>query len=76
MLIDGGDGAVSVATPRRSRLERALRLEWLGQTAASLCWMTSMLFYGIQSTGDWLQFFAASAWLLANIAALANDTGG
>ena len=28
-----------------------------------------MLTYGIESGGDWLQLCAASAWLLANIAA-------
>ena len=43
---------------------------WLGQTAASLCWLTSMLVYGLDSPGDWLQLGAASAWLLANLAAL------
>ena len=46
-------------------------MEWLGQTAASLCWIGSMLTYGIESSGDWLQLCAASAWLLANIAAMA-----
>ena len=55
----------------RNRLARALRVEWLGQTAASVCWIASMLTYGISSSGDWLQLFAASAWLLANIASLA-----
>ena len=29
-----------------------------------------MLAYGIESSGDWLQLCAASAWLLANIATL------
>ncbi|MYG40164.1 MAG: hypothetical protein F4201_05010 [Nitrospira sp. SB0677_bin_15] len=55
----------------RSQLARALRVEWLGQTTASVCWIASMLTYGISSSGDWLQLFAASAWLLANIASLA-----
>ncbi len=55
----------------RSRLARALSFKWLGQTVASLCWMASMLAYGIESGGDWLQLCAASAWLLANLAALA-----
>lgn len=55
----------------RSRLARALRVEWFGQTAASVCWIASMLTYGISSSGDWLQLFAASAWLLANIASIA-----
>ena len=57
----------------RSRLTRALRVEWLGQTAASVCWIASMLTYGISSGGDWLQLFAASAWLLANIASILTD---
>ncbi|MDE2966385.1 MAG: hypothetical protein OXS30_02700 [Chloroflexota bacterium] len=56
---------------RRSRLARALRITWLGQTAASLCWIVSMLVYGIETGGDWLQLCAASAWLLANLATLA-----
>ena len=55
----------------RSRLARTLRVGWLGQTAASVCWIASMLTYGISSNGDWLQLFAASAWLLANIASIA-----
>ena len=55
----------------RSRLARTLCVEWLGQTAASVCWIASMLTYGISSSGDWLQLFAASAWLLANIASIA-----
>ncbi|MEL6195912.1 MAG: hypothetical protein AAFP04_07565 [Myxococcota bacterium] len=55
----------------RSRLTKALRIEWLGQTVASLCWIASVLAYGLSSPGDWLQLFAASAWLLANIATIA-----
>lgn len=47
---------------------RVLRIEWLGQTAASLCWITSVFFYGITSTGDVLQLCAATAWLIANLA--------
>ena len=62
------EGAVSAR-----RLSRALRVEWLGQTAASVCWIASMLTYGLNSTGDWLQLSAASAWLLANIAAIVTD---
>ena len=70
MLIDRAEDAVSVNL-RRSRVERALRVEWLGQTAASLCWIASVFAYGISSTGDWLQLCAASAWLIANTAAIA-----
>ena len=61
----------SVATSsRQSRLSHALRVEWLGQTAASLFWITSVFAYGISSAGDWLQLCAASAWFVANIAAI------
>lgn len=70
MLTGRGNGTDSM-TPRRSRVERALRPEWLGQTAASVCWIGSVFVYGISSGGDWLQLCAASAWLLANIAAVA-----
>ena len=52
-------------------LKRALRIEWLGQTLASLFWIVSVFTYGISATGDWLQLMAASAWLVANLAALA-----
>lgn len=58
----------SGSSPIQSRLERVLRIEWLGQTVASICWIGSVLAYGISSSGDWLQLIAASAWLLANIA--------
>ena len=53
------------------RLARVLRIEWLGQTVASICWIASVLAYGISSSGDWLQLCAASSWLLANVAAAA-----
>ncbi len=56
----------------RSRLARVRSIGWLGQTAASVCWISSMLIYGLESGGDWLQLCAASAWLLANIASVVN----
>jgi len=66
-------------TPERSRLppmlRRAMRIEWAGQTAASLCWIASVFAYGITSRGDWLQLCAASAWLLANTVVLATAKG-
>ncbi len=64
------DDAVFASRPKRSRLSRARSLSWLGQTAASLCWIGSMLVYGVESGGDWLQLCAASAWLMANVASL------
>ena len=54
----------------RGRWTRLLRIEWLGQTVASLCWIASVLTYGISAAGDWLQLIAASSWLLANLAAV------
>ena len=54
----------------QGRLAKVLSLRWLGQTAASLFWLGSVLAYGLSATGDWLQLFAASSWLLANVAAL------
>ena len=70
MLTGNNNGAV-VSGAGRSRLARVRSIQWLGQTAASVCWIGSMLTSGIKSSGDWLQLFAASAWLLANIAAIA-----
>jgi len=47
-----------------------LRLEWLGQTVASLCWIVSVFLYGIESAADVLQLAAASSWMVANVASL------
>lgn len=46
---------------------KAMRAEWIGQTLASICWISSVFVYGISSGGDLLQLLAASAWLFANI---------
>ena len=69
-MLMANNKAAAASAPGRSRLATARSLKWLGQMAASLCWIGSMLVYGIESGGDWLQLCAASAWLLANIAAL------
>ena len=69
MLKNRSEGADRVRTEPRL-LAKVLRIEWLGQTVASVCWICSVLAYGINATGDWLQLFAASAWLVANIAAI------
>ncbi|MEM6458102.1 MAG: hypothetical protein AAF710_01790 [Planctomycetota bacterium] len=45
-----------------------MRIEWLGQTAASLFWIVSVFVYGISEPGDYLQLGAASSWLIANLA--------
>lgn len=57
-----------ISNARPAWVDRVLRVEWLGQTAASVCWIVSVFAYGISSSGDCLQLLAASAWLLANIA--------
>ena len=72
MLTGNAEGAVA-SDAGRSRRARMRSIAWLGQTAASVCWIGSMLTYGIRSSGDWLQLFAASAWLLANIAVIATS---
>ena len=74
MLTESGN-RTALSPARRGRLARALRIEWLGQTVASLCWIASVLAYGISSSGDWLQLCAASAWLLANVAAVMTVDG-
>lgn len=65
----GSGSAPANAPSKSSPLGKMLRIEWLGQTLASLCWIASVFAYGISSTGDWLQLLAASSWLVANIAA-------
>ena len=62
--------AANATVESKSRWSRLLRVEWLGQTVASLCWIASVFTYGISSVGDWLQLCAATAWLVANIAAV------
>ena len=51
-------------------VSRMLRLEWLGQSVASLCWIVSVFLYGIESAADVLQLAAASSWMVANVASL------
>ena len=51
-------------------ITRMLRLEWLGQAVASLCWIVSVFLYGSWSAADILQLVAASSWLVANVASL------
>ena len=51
-------------------VSRMLRLGWLGQTVASLCWIVSVFLYGIERAADVLQLAAASSWLVANVASL------
>ena len=53
-----------------SRFEKILTFEWLGQTFASAFWIVSVFTYGISSTGDWLQLFAATSWMVSNIASV------
>jgi|GEM_PF-2246761 len=65
-----GDHAGSRGLSRGGLLSSALRVEWLGQTVASLCWIGSVLCYGVESAGDYLQICAALAWLIANVATL------
>ena len=70
-MLEGESMQSAIETmPKRSFLKKAVRVEWLGQTIASMCWIASVFTYGISSLGDWLQLFAATAWFIANIAVL------
>ena len=75
MLTSDGqrDDDVSMNARAPNRLQQALTLEWIGQTAASLLWGTSVFAYGISGPGDWLQLGAAMSWLVANLAALGRN---
>ena len=70
MLTGSSESASAPASVRSPLLTKAMSLEWLGQMVASICWIASVLYYGISSTGDQLQMAAASAWLVANVAAI------
>ena len=63
---------LSIAGSASSGSRSWLSVEWLAQTAASLCWIISVIVGGIGSAGDTLQLLAAFCWLLANIAAALN----
>ena len=54
-------------------VKKMLRVEWMGQTLASTCWIVSVFVYGINSSGDWLQLADASSWLVSNIASLFSE---
>ena len=74
------NGEVLLETKANIARSKFLRIDWLGQTLASFCWIVSVFVYGYASgdglqlsTGDWLQLAAASSWFIANMAALTND---
>ena len=56
--------------PNETRVQKMMRISWLGQTLASLCWIISVFVYGISGTGDWLQLAAASCWMVSNISSV------
>ncbi len=66
----GGNSVGEAPDAVRVRFARTLRLDWLGQTVASVCWILSVLADGVGSTGDWLQLLAGTSWLMANVASL------
>ena len=55
-------------------VEEMLKIEWIGQTIASLCWIVSVFVYSDwslpESAGDWLQLIAASSWMIANLSSI------
>ena len=72
MLTNAKDLATQPPTSS-SRLNKMLKVDWLGQTLASLAWVVSVFSYGISEVGDWLQRVAACSWFLANIAAVTGE---
>ena len=58
---------------KKNGLAKLMSIEWLGQTIASLCWVASVLVYGITSNGDWLQLIAGLSWFAANIGSLSKE---
>ena len=57
--------------PEQIRLSKMMRIEWIGQTLASLFWIVGVFAYGgPEGLGDWLQLMAASSWMLSNIASI------
>ena len=65
-----GELSVQSKSEQQSLFQKMTRIEWLGQTIASSCWIISVFVYGLSSTGDWLQLAAASSWMIANLASL------
>ncbi|CAM2005685.1 hypothetical protein [Acanthopleuribacter pedis] len=72
-MLEGNAKEAVGARPVSSAVAKMLRVEWLGQTTACICWIGSVFAYGVSSSGDWLQLCAATAWLVANIAAVTTD---
>lgn len=72
-MLTSNEEVISEPNSGSDKIAKMMRVEWLGQTIASLCWIFSVLAYGISSTGDWLQLFAASSWLVANIASITTE---
>ena len=69
MLTQTENGEIAIHESS-SLLKRALRIEWLGQTLASIFWIVSVFIYNEYGTGDIFQLMAGSAWFVANVAAL------
>ena len=72
-MLTGNEEAIPTTRAVPHRLAKMMRVEWLGQTIASLCWICSVFAYGVSSTGDWLQLCAATAWFIANIASVTSE---
>ena len=57
--------------PEQTHLSKMMRMEWIGQTLASLFWIVSVFAYGgPERLGNWLQLKAEPSWLLSDIAAM------
>ena len=68
--IEKGSTNTDVTTSAKTVWTRMLRIDWLGQMAASIFWTISVFVYGFSEAGDYLQLAAAISWVIANLAAL------
>lgn len=71
-MLTSGDESPVFPQAEPTRLLDRVGIDWFGQSAASIFWIGSVLLYGVSTAGDWLQLFAASSWLVANIATIAS----
>ena len=51
-----------------------LNFSLLFQLVASISWMVSVFFYGLNESGDYLQLLASSAWTISNIVSYFNNS--
>ena len=56
--------------PEQTRLSKMMRIEWIGQTLASLFWIVMYLLMGDQKDSRLVTTDGGSSWMLSNIASI------